>query len=272
MTASSAEAGSAEKCNGVEKLHNAIARGKQTSGVALMSHCVVGYPRLQDNEGQVRALVEAGADLMELQFPFSDPLADGPILTAANQQAVNQGTRVRDCMEIARAVCASHPQTAFIVMTYFNIAHRMGLSAFATQLADAGIAGAIIPDLPPELSDEWNRAADAVGIGTVYLVTPNASQERVTQVAKIATGFVYCIGRPGVSGSSTAFNAEMIRFVNRVRDAASVPVGVGFGVRTKSDVESVGQMADMAIICTEMIRRIDADGIESAANYLASLR
>lgn len=258
--------------DGVSKVHSAIERGKANHGVALMSHCVVGYPSLADNAAQVTALVEAGAELMELQFPFSDPLADGPVLTAANQAAVNSGTRVDDGVQLAATVAAQHPSTAFIVMTYYNVVFRRGLQRFADELARAGVAGVILPDLPPELSDEWNEAAASAGLGTIYLVTPNASDKRISEVVDAATGFVYCIGRPGVSGSTTAFTPEMIDFVKHVRESAAVPVGVGFGVRTKQDVDAVGEMADMAIICTEIIRRIDADGIDAAASYLAGVR
>lgn len=258
--------------SGVTRLHRAIERGRERDGIALMSHAVVGYPSIEHNEQSIAGLIGGGADLMELQFPFSDPVADGPVLTRANQIAVKNHITVDDGMRLARTVTAEHLSTAFVAMTYANVVYQRGMEVFARELAEAGVSAVIVPDLPPEAGTElWDRCADH-GIATILLVTPLTSPDRAAMIAEQATGFVYCVGRPGVSGSETAFDEAMVNFIQRVRDVSNVPVGVGFGVRTPTDIDRLRGVADMAIVCTEAIRRIDADGIESAARYLADLR
>jgi tryptophan synthase alpha chain len=258
--------------NGIEKLHAAIERGKAAHGIALLTHAVAGYPSFAHNERSIAALCEAGAEMMELQFPFSDPVADGPVLTHANQLSVEQGTTVDQCFDLGRRAVAMNPDAAFITMTYLNLIYRRGIDTFVADLAAAGISAIIVPDLPPEEATAFQDACARHGIGTIFLVTPVTPSERIQLVASISTGFVYCVGRPGVSGDETAFDDEMLDFLRNVRAISDVPVGVGFGVRTPKDVEALTGEVDIAIVCTEVIRRVDRDGIESAASYLGSLR
>lgn len=257
--------------NGIEKLHTAVAKGVADKGVALVSHCIVGHPSPDTNVPQVAAFTGA-LDAMELQFPFSDPLADGPVIALANQQAVNRGVTVDDCLALARQVCAAHETFPFIAMTYYNVAYRRGVNRFVGELADIGVSSLIVPDLPPEESEPFRKACAANGLGTVFLVTPLTTSERVKEVADLSTGFVYCVGRPGVTGQATTFDPGMLDYLARVKEASSVPVGVGFGIRSKEDVTALVGTVDMAIIGTETIRRVDADGVEPTAVWLSSLR
>ena len=258
--------------SGIERIHMAVARGMAKHGIALLSHVVVGYPSLEHNERSVAALCEAGANMMELQFPFSDPVADGSILADANQRALDTGIRTRDMLDFAARTAARHPSTAFLIMTYTNIVFRHDLDEFLGEVARTGVAGLIIPDLPPQSALEYREACARHGLGTVFLVTPNTDESRMAEILSASTGFVYCVARPGVTGGATRFTHEVLARLSQVKSASSTPLGVGFGIRNRDDVARLTGVVDIAIICTEVIRRIDADGIEPTAAYLADLR
>lgn len=258
--------------SGIDRMHDAIASGLARHGIALMSHAVVGYPSLEHNARSIAALCDAGADLMELQFPFSDPVADGPVLASANQKALDTGIRVRDMLAFAAQTTARHPSTAFVIMTYANIVFRHDCDAFLGEAARAGVAGLIIPDLPPERADQYREACRRHRLGTVFLVTPTTSDARADVVVSASSGFVYCVARPGVSGGATRFTDDVLAQLRAVKSGSPVPLGVGFGIRTSDDVARLRGVVDIAIICTEVIRRIDADGIGPTAAYLSGLR
>jgi tryptophan synthase alpha chain len=257
---------------GIDRLHDAVASGLAKHGIALMSHAVVGYPSLAHNARSIAALCDAGAELMELQFPFSDPVADGPILASANQKALDTGIRIQDMLAFAAQTTARHPSTAFLIMTYANIVFRHDCDLFLGEVARAGVAGLIIPDLPPERAHQYREACRRHRLGTVFLVTPNTSDARADEVVSASSGFVYCVARPGVSGGATRFTDDVLARLRTIKSTSAVPLGVGFGIRTSDDVARLRGVVDIAIICTEVIRRIDADGIDPTAAYLADLR
>jgi tryptophan synthase alpha chain len=257
---------------GIDRLHDAVTSGLAKHGIALMSHAVVGYPSLEHNARSIAALCDAGAELMELQFPFSDPIADGAVLANANQKALDTGIRIRDMLTSAAQTTARHPSTAFVIMTYANIVFRHGCNLFIGEVARTGVAGLIIPDLPPERAYEYREACRRYGLGTVFLVTPDTSEARADEVVSASSGFVYCVARPGVTGGATRFTDDVLARLRAVKSASPVPLGVGFGIRTSDDVARLRGVVDIAIICTEVIRRIDADGIDPTATYLAGLR
>jgi tryptophan synthase alpha chain len=258
--------------SGVARLHDAVERGRRRYGIALMSHAVVGYPSPEECTRSVDALCAAGVELMELQFPFSDPIADGPVLTHANQAAVKNGITTREAMRFARATVARHPETAFVIMTYLNVIVRFGQEAFVRDAAEAGIAALIVPDLPPEEADAIRELCDSYGVGTVFLVAPATSPDRAAKIAEISSGFVYCVGRTGVSGEATVFDEMTLAPIRAAKLMSKVPVGVGFGIRHPADVEALMDSADIAIVCTEAIRRLDEEGVDAAAAHIGALR
>jgi len=253
-------------------MHTAVEKGKSTHGIGLLSHAVVGYPSVSINVETIAAFAEAGVNLMELQFPFSDPVADGPVLTHANQVALASGTSVNDVLDLAAQVTQKHPGVAFIAMTYMNIVFRRGIERFISNIRAAGISGIIVPDLPLENAHEFRKICEREQVGTAFLVTPTTTEQRAREICTASSGFVYCVGRSGVSGAATVFSTKMLAFFSRVREQSDVPVGVGFGIRTRDDVAGLEGIADIAIVCTEAIKRVEQQGVSATAAYLSSLR
>lgn len=258
--------------SGIEQLHAAIARGKREHGIALTSHVCVGYPSLATNHETVEAFVASGVDVMELQFPFSDPVADGPVLTHANQTSVLNGTTVDQVFGFVEEVTRKYPDVAFVAMTYMNIVFRRGVKRFVSEARQSGITGIILPDLPLEEAGEFRKFCESEGIGTIFLVTPTTTSARAQKICDASSGFVFCVGRSGVSGAQTVLSDDLQSFFARTRRQSDVPVAVGFGIRSHEDVAVLQHVTDIAIVSTEANKRVDSNGPREAAAYLATMR
>ena len=239
--------------------------------ILLMTHIVLGYPSFDDSWRAVEAMVEAGVDLMELQIPFSEPIADGPVILHANQRSLAAGATVEGCLRFAEEV-ASRFDIPFLVMSYFNILYRFGLSDFTRTLASAGLQGAIVPDLPPEEAGDYLSAMRDAQLDPVFIYSPNTSDPRMREIARVAGGFVYCVARKGVTGADTDFSASLDAYLTRCRAATSLPLALGFGVKQRADVESLRGKADIAVVGTETIRVMDERGVGAVGDFIASLR
>ena len=171
--------------------------------ILLMTHLVLGYPSLETNREVIRQMAENGVDCIELQIPFSEPMADGPVILKANQQALAAGIRVDDCLAFAADMVQEFSQVNFLFMTYYNIPFRYGLEKFIRHSAEIGMKGFIIPDLPPEEGEEYFRLAEENNMSATMFFTPTSTDERMTEVAKQGSGFIYCVARRGVTGEHT---------------------------------------------------------------------
>ncbi|NHA67965.1 tryptophan synthase subunit alpha [Phycicoccus flavus] len=215
----------------------------------LMTHLVVGYPSLEDNWVMLEAMDAAGVDLVELQLPFSEPIADGPAFVKANHEAIAAGIGWEEYFDLtARASAAFSFETLF--MGYYNSVYRMGAEPFAGRLAEAGMRGFIVPDLPPEEAAELREHARANDLDQVQIMTPTSSPARLAEIGRHASGMVYCAARTGVTGRQTDLSQGVPEFLARCREATSVPLGVGFGIRTADDVRALRGLADVAIVGT----------------------
>ncbi len=244
---------------------------KRAHDVLLMTHIVIGYPDLDTSFRVVEAMVEAGVDLMELQIPFSEPIADGPVILHANQRALEAGVHVDDCFEFAAKVtqCFDIP---FLFMSYYNIVFRRGIERFVEDSAKAGIRGAIVPDLPPEEAAEYLQAMDRNKLDPVFIFSPRSTEARMQQVAEHDRGFVYCVARKGVTGAKTDFSEDLAHYLRQARSATDLPLAVGFGVKSKADVDFLRGKADIAVVGSESIRVLDEQGPTAVGTFLASLR
>lgn len=219
---------------------------------ALMPYLMGGYPDLEGSLRVGEAFAGAGADLVELGVPFSDPLADGPAIQAAGRRALEQGATYELVLERVGAPLAK--RLPVVVMCYANqIVHR-GVEAVAEQLAELGVAGLIVPDLPFDEAGDVRAACDRVGVALVPLVAPTTPRERIEATGKAARGFVYVVSVTGVTGERAKLPADLTEAVARVREAASVPVAVGFGVATADQARQVGEIADGVIIGSRLVR------------------
>jgi tryptophan synthase alpha chain len=247
-----------------------IRRRRRHKDILLMTHIVLGYPSFDASRRIVEQMVRAGVDLMELQIPFSEPIADGPVILHANQKALAAGSTVDRCLEVASQLAREFP-IPFLIMSYFNVAFVRGIDRFSQELRQAGVRGAIIPDLPHEEGAANLAAMAAQGLEPIFLFSPNTSDQRMQEIAKLARGFVYCVARKGVTGQRTEF-ASLDAYLARCRAATQLPLALGFGVKQREDVAALTGKVDIAVIGSETIRLIDQRGIDSVGPFIASLR
>jgi tryptophan synthase alpha chain len=240
---------------------------------ALMPYVTMGYPGLDSALELVPALVEAGADLIELGIPFSDPLADGATIQASSQRALENGMTLARCLDQAQALRAQGIEVPLVAMGYYNPILQMGLDAFADRAAAAGIDGAIVPDLPPEESNALRGALHDRGIDLVFLLAPTADEDRVWDVAGRSSGFLYLVSLVGVTGARDRLPVELEEFVSRVRSATDLPLAVGFGIGTPAQAGRVARIADGVIVGSAVIRSLEAeDPVASASAFVRGLR
>jgi len=239
----------------------AFTRARAEGRAALVPYVMAGYPDEATSEALVVALGEAGADVIELGVAFSDPLADGATIQHASQRALENGMTLGKALRLAARVHA-RVATPLVLMGYYNPLYAYGLERFCEEAARAGIAGLIVPDLPPEESEPLRTAATARGIELIFLVTPTSPDTRIAQVAatagKTGGGFVYCVSLSGVTGARDDLPAELPAFLARVRAATSLPLAVGFGVSQPEHVTKIGQVADGAVVASALLNAVDA--------------
>lgn len=236
-----------------------------------MTHIVLGHPHFDTSLRLVESMVHAGVDLIELQIPFSEPMADGPVILRANQEALNAGSTVERCFEVASEV-ARRFDVPFLFMTYYNVLFRRGVSQFVARMQAAGLRGAIVPDLPPEEGGEYLAAMKEAALDPIFIYSPNTTDARLRVIAQHASGFVYCAARKGVTGSQTAFSTELSGYLERARAATSLPLAVGFGVKEPQDVDFLRGKADVAVVGSETLRVLERGGLAAVGPFLSSLR
>lgn len=239
--------------------------------ILLMTHIVLGYPSFEHSLKIIEAMVEGGVDLMELQIPFSEPIADGPVILKANQQALAAGATVAQCLDFADQVCRRFP-IPFLFMSYYNILFKFGVDAFASAMAERNLQGAIVPDLPPEEGSDYLVAMARHQLAPIFIYSPNTGPERLKRIDSVAKGFIYCVARKGVTGAETSFSEQLEAYLERCRAATKLPLAIGFGVRDRADVEFLTGKADIAVIGTQTIRLMETEGIGAVAPFIRSLR
>ncbi|HET9953596.1 MAG TPA: tryptophan synthase subunit alpha [Polyangiaceae bacterium] len=253
------------------QLSEYIRAQREKQRILLMTHIVVGYPNLERSRELVDAMVAAGVDLIELQIPFSEPVADGPVILRANQEALKAGTRVADCLEFARDVSTRH-RTPFLFMTYYNILHRLGLRSFAEKTRAAGVQGVIVPDCPLEESAHCREALNERGIAPIPIFSPTSSDARLRQLGEVAQGLVYVVTRKGVTGASTDFSSELDAYLARCRAATKLPLAAGFGISSKAEVDFFVGKVEIAVVGSQTLRVLDRSGVSGVSEFLKSLR
>ena len=236
----------------------------------LMTHIVLGYPDFETSYRVIAEMVNAGVDLMELQIPFSEPIADGPVILKANQQALSAGATVAGCFDLAKKA-VSNFNIPFLFMTYYNIAYRYGVERFARDMAAAGLEGAIIPDLPPEEGADYLITMEKNGLSPIYIFSPTTPPERLEMISSVAKGFIYCVARKGVTGQQTDFSTSLDLYLTRCRKATPLPLALGFGVKDRSDMEYLKGKVDIAVVGTESIRRMAQGGVHAIGPFIKEL-
>ncbi len=236
-----------------------IEERRQRKSPLVMTHVVCGYPSFEDNLKELEIMNDFGVDIVELQFPFTEPSADGPLFVKANQVSIEQGTTVAQCFEFMAEVTARF-DFQVLMMGYYNTAFKMGHEKYINRLKAAGACGFILPDLPIEEAGELHGLARAAGLSPIILMTPTNSDKRLRQLGEAAVGFVYAVARKGVTGTKTDMSNEVAEFLDRCRSMIDVPLGVGFGVAERADIEFIGANGDIAIIGTAALRAWEEGG------------
>jgi tryptophan synthase alpha chain len=242
----------------------------QERELLLMTHAVVGYPSLDDNWSMLECMAEAGVDLVELQLPFSEPIADGPLFIKANQTALDQGLHRDDYFRFMEKASAAF-DFPLLFMGYYNSVFCMGHEAFCERLKSAGGEGYIIADLPTEEAVDLDKYAKQHALDPIHMVTPLNSEARLREIAQTASGFIYCVARRGVTGKETRLGDELIAYMQRCRQIINLPLALGFGIRDADHVRLLRGIADIAIVGTACLEAWESGGGEGYLEFLQGL-
>jgi tryptophan synthase alpha chain len=244
----------------VSRLEATFARLRKEKRAGFVAFLTVGYPSVEDTLRLVPALVEGGADVIELGVPFSDPLAEGPTIQRASHQALQQGVTPAVCLDVVSRLRAAGVEAPLVFMGYYNPLLAYGLETFCSAAARVGADGIIAVDLPPEESGPLHDACRQSGLDLVYLLAPTSTDERIAFVAERASGFIYCVSLSGVTGARDELPPGLADFLARVRSRSPLPLAVGFGISKPKHFRAVARIADAAVIGSAIIDEIDRSG------------
>ncbi len=247
------------------KIAKALAKEKN---LKLMTHVVAGYPDLRTSRDLIVAMAEAGADMVEVQIPFSDPLADGPTIMAANHQALTGGATPARCFELIRDVKSDVP-IPLLIMTYANIAHAMGMERFISESAERGVSGLIIPDLPvDERNDDYYVRAKEHGLYAISVLSPGMATPRLRSLAMAAEGFIYVTLKVGMTGASRSIDSKGLGFIDRVREHTTLPLAAGFGISEPDHIRQLKGKVEMAVVGSHLTDLLSSGGLGSVKRFI----
>jgi tryptophan synthase alpha chain len=245
-----------------------------TNRPGLVVYVTCGDPKLEITRDVVLEAIDAGADVVELGVPFSDPVADGPVIQRASERALQRGTRLGDVLKLAAEVRRRRPEAGLIVFSYLNPILRMGLARFCASAEEAGLDGALVTDLPVEEAEEYLREMRKRNLAPVFLAAPTSPDARLKSIARASAGFVYAVARTGITGARSEFPPEAKELVARIRRHTKLPVAVGFGISTAAQFVSAGQFADAVVVGSAIVETIERNvgrEAEAVGTFVRSL-
>jgi tryptophan synthase alpha chain len=242
----------------------------------IVAYLTAGDPDLATTRDIALASIDNGADVIELGVPFSDPLADGPVIQRASERAVAKGTRLTDVLGLAKELRAARPAAGLILFSYLNPVLRMGLKKFCAQAAEAGADGVLLTDMIVEEAGEYLEAMEAYKLAPVFLAAPTSPDARLKAIAEASQGFVYAISRLGVTGTRQKVEGDAAELVGRLRQFTKLPIAVGFGISNVEHVKAVGEFADAAVIGSALVALIEktapVEAAKAVGQFIAGLR
>ncbi|CAN5604315.1 tryptophan synthase subunit alpha [soil metagenome] len=250
---------------GSESLREIFSDGK----VALMPYLTAGYPTLDGAREVGETYVAAGADIVEIGVPFSDPLADGPTIQDTTTRALENGADLEYCLELAAGLTA---RAAVVFLVYYNVIFARGTERFMELAAEAGVSGLVIPDLPVDELGGFGELAESKGVALCPLAAPTSTDDRITEIGKAASGFVYCVSVAGVTGARESLPPGAVELLRRVKSAVDAPVALGFGISTPDAAEEAAGEADGVIIGSKLMQLVAEGGPEKAGEWLDEVR
>jgi tryptophan synthase alpha chain len=239
--------------------------------MGLIAFLTAGDPSLEATESFVLALDQAGADVVELGVPFSDPVADGPAIQRSSERALRAGTTLSGVLKLVESI-RRKSDVALVLFSYYNPVLQMGIERFAQRAADAGADGALITDLTPEEAGDYRRIVQAQGLDTIFLAAPTSTDKRLASIAKVTSGFLYVISRTGVTGTRESLPEDLPALIRRVRRATPLPIAVGFGISLPGQVSVLGGLADAAVVGSALVQEIEQAASVDAAREALSTR
>jgi tryptophan synthase alpha chain len=238
---------------------------------ALIPFVTAGDPSPDHTVAVMHALVKGGADVIELGVPFSDPMADGPVIQRSSERALKHGVSLRGVLAMVAAFRKRDSATPVVLMGYANPIERMGLAAFVAAAREAGVDGVLIVDYPPEESADWLAALEGSGIDPIFLLSPTSSEARIAAVARLARGYIYYVSLKGVTGAAHIDTRDVESMLARIRRHTKVPVGVGFGIRDAQTARRIAAVADAVVIGSRVVQEVGEGAAEGAADRATRL-
>lgn len=239
----------------MSKIAQVFKQLKKAGKKAFIPYIMAGDPTLNDTKRFVRELTEAGADIIELGVPFTDPLADGPTIQRASERALGQGVILRKVITLVEEI-RQHSQIPLILMTYYNPVFKLGIEAFVREAVRVGVNGIIIPDLIPDEADELKVLTKKYRLDTIFLLAPTSTEERIKKVAKASTSFIYYVSITGITGAELSMDNPMKDTLSRIKTITRKPVAVGFGISSPEEASAVAAVADGVIVGSAIVRLI----------------
>lgn len=242
---------------------------KKSGKLGLMTHVVVGYPSLNATLELVKLMDKTGVDFVELQIPFSDPLADGPTIMKASEIALENGVRVKDAFEVAEKL-SKQVKIPLLFMAYYNNVFKYGVEKFCKDAKEAGISGLIVPDMPieEEGTEHFMQSCEENNLHHIHVISPASTDARFKKNAEVSQGFIYCTARQGITGAKNTLDPKIGEFLKRVMKYFSIPIAVGFGISKREHLKQIKQHADIAIVGSAIIDIIN----QSKGNYLKEVK
>jgi tryptophan synthase alpha chain len=255
----------------MSRIDAAFEKVRREGRAALIPFVTAGDPAPAQTVAVMHALVAGGADVIELGVPFSDPMADGPVIQRSSERALKHGVSLKDVLAYVTGFRRTDDATPIVLMGYANPIERMGLEAFVKAAKAARVDGVLIVDYPPEESGDWLEALEGSGIDPIFLLSPTSSDARIDLVARVAKGYIYYVSLKGVTGAANIDTSDVEAMIRRIRSHTKVPVGVGFGIRDGATAKKVGQVADAVVIGSRIVQDLSEVAPEAAPKRAESL-
>jgi tryptophan synthase alpha chain len=249
---------------------------KRNDKKGLVPFITAGDPDPKDTVALMHGLVEAGADVIELGIPFSDPMADGPVIQRASERALSKGITLTQCLAMVAEFRKTNQKTPIVLMGYANPIERMGVEEFAKNAKASGVDGVLVVDYPPEECVDFALKLRSAEIDPIFLLAPTSTDERIAQVAKVASGYIYYVSLKGVTGASTLDTGAVASVIPQIRAQTSIPIAVGFGIRDAESAKRVGQTADAVVIGSRLVQILEEaqgdNGLQSLIQFVSGIR
>lgn len=256
----------------MNKIETQLQKIKREKRIGIMAHVVVGYPSLTKSIELIQVLIDSGVDFIELQIPFSDPLADGPMIMHACEASLSKGTKVADAFKIMQlfSVKTSIP---LLFMGYFNTVFKYGVEAFCCDAKKSGASGLIFPDfsIDEEDSEHFLYYSKKYELHNIHVLSPASTEYRLKKNAQLATGFVYCTAHQGITGTKDSLNSDINTYLDRVKHFFTIPMAVGFGISKKEHLQALSNHVDIAVIGSVLIKELEKNGIDGVKKLLKDL-